>query len=110
MHINEAYDHDPILPYAGGDALNSCNKTGTQCVDVSAALTLVPSATVSTVQVACQGNPTITCVTAPDGASCTITFTQQICVSVPICYGVTVETSTPTIACADDSCIGCGCC
>jgi len=60
--------------------------------------------------VACQGTPTITCVTAPDGSCCTITMTQQICVSIPVCYGVTMGGGETTIACADNNCIGCGCC
>jgi hypothetical protein len=79
-------------------------------VDVTAALTLAPTASVGTVSVTCQGSPAITCVTAPDGTSCTITMTQQVCVSVPIRYGVTLNTGEPTIACADNNCIGCGCC
>ena len=111
MRINEAYEHDTILPYQGEDSCpGGCNKIGTQCVDVTAALTLAPTASVGTVSVTCQGSPAITCVTAPDGTSCTITMTQQVCVSVPIRYGVTLNTGEPTIACADNNCIGCGCC
>lgn len=112
MRINEAYEHDTILPYQGEEthAGGGCNKVGTQCVDVTAALTLVPSASVGTVSVTCQGTPTITCVTAPDGTSCTITMTQQVCVSVPVRYGVTMCPAEPTIACADNNCVGCGCC
>lgn len=112
MRINEAYEHDTILPYQGEDSCSTggCNKVGTQCVDVSAALTLVPTAAVGTVSVSCQGTPSITCVTAPDGTCCTVTLTQQICVSIPVRYGVTMSTAEPTIACADNSCVGCGCC
>ncbi|WP_295579851.1 hypothetical protein [uncultured Oscillibacter sp.] len=111
MRISEAYEHEPILPYQGEEScpLNGCNKIGTQCVDVSAPMTLTPTATVGTVTVSCQGTPSITCVTDPSGTSCTVTMTQQVCVSVPIRYGVTMTTSEPTIACAD-SCVGCGCC
>ena len=112
MRINEAYEHDTILPYQGEEScpMGGCNKVGTQCVDVTAALTLVPTASVGTVNVACQGAPSITCVTAPDGSSCTITMTQQVCVSVPVRYGVTLSSGEPTIACADNNCVGYGCC
>lgn len=112
MRINEAYEHDTILPYQGEESCagGSCNKVGTQCVDVTAELTLEPTAAVGTVTVTCQGMPRITCVTAPDGASCTVTLTQQICVSIPVRYGVTTSNCDPTIACTGDSCIGCGCC
>ena len=112
LRINEAYEHTSILPYQGEECCQTgvCNKTSTQCLDVTAALTLVPEASVGTVTVACQGTPTITCVTAPDGSCCTITMTQQICVSIPVCYGVTMGGGETTIACADNNCIGCGCC
>nr|WP_325298286.1 hypothetical protein [uncultured Dysosmobacter sp.] len=112
MHISEAYEHEPIRPYQAEDAcpMNGCNKVGTQCVDVSAPLTLTPTASVGTVTVACQGVPDITCVTDAGGASCTVTMTQQVCVSVPIRYGVTLTSGEPTIACADNSCVGSGCC
>lgn len=112
MRINEAYEHDPILPYQTEEScpVSGCNKVGTQCVDIAAALTLSPTASVGTVTVACQGAPAITCVTNAEGTSCTVTLTQQVCVSVPVRYGVTMTAGEPTIACADNSCIGCGCC
>lgn len=111
MRINEAYEHDPILPYQGEEncPTNSCSKIGTQCVDVAEQLTLTPSVTVGTATVTCQGAPTITCVTDAEGTTCTVTMTQQVCVSVPVRYGVTMTSAEPTISCAD-SCIGCGCC
>ena len=111
MRINEAYEHEPILPYQGEEScpLNSCNKIGTQCVDVSESLVLTPAVTVGTATVTCQGVPVITCETDAGGATCTVTMTQQVCVSVPIRYGVTLTSGEPTISCAD-SCIGCGCC
>lgn len=111
MRINEAYEHDTLLPYQGEENCSgNCSKVGTQCVDVTAELTLEPTATVGTVTVTCQGTPRITCVTAPDGASCTVTLTQQVCVSIPVRYGVTTTTGEAVIACAGDGCIGCGCC
>lgn len=112
MRISEAYEHEPILPYQaeGCCPVNGCDKTGTQCVDISASMTLEPMASVGTVTVTCQGNPDITCVTNGSGTSCTVTMTQQICISVPIRYGVTMTSCEPTIACADNNCVGCGCC
>ena len=91
MRINEAYEHEPILPYQSEEScpLNGCNKVSTQCVDVTAPVILVP--------------------TNADGTMCTATLTQQVCVSIPVRYGVTMSTCDPTIACAD-SCTGCGCC
>ena len=112
LRISEAYEHEPILPYQAEDncPVGGCNKTGTQCVDIAAPFALTPTASVGTVTVACQGSPSITCVTDASGSCCTVTMTQQICVSVPIRYGVSLTAGEPTISCADNSCIGCGCC
>ena len=112
MRISEAYEHEPILPYQaeGGGPQNSCGKVGTQCVDIAASMTLSPTAVVGSVTVCCQGNPEITCVTNTDGTSCVVTMTQQVCVSVPVNYGVTLTAGETTIACTDNNCIGCGCC
>ena len=112
MRINEAYEHEPFLHcQTEGNCLpNSCSRIGTQCVDVSASVDLVPTVSIGTVAVACQGSPEITCVTNAGGASCTITMTQQLCVSVPVTYGVALTAEEPAIACADNNCVGCGCC
>ena len=90
MRISEAYEHEPILPYQPEEScpVNGCNKVSTQCVDVTAPVILVPTAV--------MGSPTVT-------------LTQQVCVSIPVRYGVTISTCDPTISCAD-SCVGCGCC
>ena len=82
MRISEAYEHEPILPYQAEDncPVGGCNKTGTQCVDIAAPFALTPTASVGTVTVACQGSPSITCVTDASGSCCTVTMTQQICV------------------------------
>ena len=111
MHISEAYEHEPILPYPGEGTCpsGSCSKVGTQCVEIAAPMTLEPTATMGAVTVTCQGSPEVTCVTNEDGTSCTVTMTQQVCVSVPVSYGVTLTAGKPTIACADDHCMGCGC-
>ena len=53
--------------------------------------------------------PTPQAATNADGTMCTVTLTQQVCVSIPVRYGVTMSTCDPTISCAD-SCVGCGCC
>ena len=112
MRINEAYEHDAILPCMGEDgalANNGCNKITTQCVDVTAPGILQPTASVGTVTVACQGAPSVSCVTDPCGTSCTITLTQQICVTMPVRYGVSLSSGEPTISCAEGP-IPCGCC
>ena len=109
MRINEAYEHDPILPYQGEENVNNCSRIATQCVDISEPLLLSPTTTVGTATVTSQGTPVISCVTNEEGTACTVTVTQQVCVSVPIRYGVTMTSGEPTIACAD-SCIGCGGC
>ena len=87
----------------------SCiGKSGTQCVDISQPVILTPTASLGTVVSSCPGTPCITCVTAPDGASCTLTLTQRVCISIPISYGVEISTGEPTIACADNGSCGCG--
>jgi len=111
MRINEAFEHEPIQSCKTEEScpLNGCNKVGTQCVNVTAPMTLTPTAAVGTVTVACQGTPVITCAVDETGSSCTVTMTQQVCVSVPVRYGVTLSSEEPTISCAD-RCIGSGCC
>lgn len=111
MRINEAYEHEAILPYQPEESCptGGCNKVGTQCVRVTAPLVLTPAAAVGTVTVSCQGSPEISCVTDASGSSCTVAMTQEVCVSVPIRYGVALATGEPTIACGD-SCAGSGCC
>ena len=111
MRINEAYEHEPILPYQSEDScpVNGCNKVSTQCVDVTATVLLSPTAVMGTPTVTCQGNPTVTCTTNADGTMCTVTLTQKVCVSIPVRYGTTVSTCDPTISC-EDKCPSCGCC
>ena len=94
MRINEAYEHEPILPYQSEEScpLNGCNKVSTQCVDVTASVILSPTAVMGSPTVTCQGNPTITCATNADGTMCTVTMTQKVCVSIPVRYGTTIST------------------
>ena len=117
MRINEAYEHEPILPYGMDEKscqTGRCDKTVVQCVDVDAPVVLTPSATVGTVTVSCQGTPSVTCTTDPSGTSCSVVMTQQVCVTIPIRYGVSLTSGEPTIACAGSAgaeqggC--CGCC
>ena len=111
LHISEAYEHEPILPYQPEDTcpINSCNKTASQCVEVSAPVRLTPTAVVGNINVACQGAPDVDCVTNGKGASCTLTITQKVCVSIPVRFGVEKEEDEdPKIACADGECVRCG--
>lgn len=113
MRINEAYEHEAILPYqtaedaCPGSGCN-CNKISTQCVDVTAPLTLTPTASIGTATVACQGEPVVSCETDPTGSCCIVTLTQKVCVTVPMRYGVTMTAGEPKIDCAEN-CAGSGC-
>lgn len=110
MRINETYEHEPMLPGQGEEGRfpnNGCKKIITQCVDVTAPVILTPTASVGTVTVACQGAPCVSCATDPCGTSATITLTQQICVTVPVCYGVGMNAGEPSISCAEGGPCGC---
>ena len=110
LHISEAYEHEPILPYQPEDTcpINSCNKTASQCVEVSAPVTLTPTAVVGNISTACQSAPEVTCVTNNQDNSVTVTVTQRICVSIPIRFGVEKADDDPKITCADGKCVRCG--
>lgn len=111
MHINQMYEHEPILPCQGEETPRpgtGCNKVATQCVDVAQLIALTPLAEAGTAVVTCQGTPSVTCVTNDNGASCTLTVTQRVCVSVPIRFGAVADPADPTITCADDA--PCGTC
>ena len=111
LRINEAYEHEPILPYQQEDTcpINSCNKTASQCVEVSAPVKLTPTAVVGNINVACEGAPEVACVTNDEGSSVTVTVTQKVCVSIPIRFGVEkADDDDPKIACADGKCVRCG--
>ena len=105
MRINEVYGHEPILSYQPEQCpVEGCGKIGTQCVDVSAAVTLTPAVTVGNVTVTCQGSPNIVCETNAGGTSCTVTLVQRVCVSIPVEYGVSVDPGNAVIACAEECC------
>lgn len=114
MRINEAYEHEPILSCGGeekGRQCSGCDKTVVQCVDVDAPVILTPTATIGTVVVSCQGTPCVTCTTDPSGTSCSVVMTQQVCVSIPVRFGVALTSEEPTISCAGSGSTdgGCGC-
>lgn len=113
MRINEAYEHEPLRSCQSEETscpISGCNKISTQCVDVTAPVVLSPTATLGSPTVTCQGSPSVTCVTSADKTHCTVTLTQQVCVSIPVCYGVTMSAGDATIACADGGTGGsCGC-
>jgi len=111
LRINEAYEHEAILPCKPEETNppNACHKTVTQCVDISAPVILQPTARLDTVTVACQGAPRVSCVSDPSGTCTTVTVTQQVCVTLPIRYGISMSPSEPTITCAEGgSCSSCG--
>lgn len=111
MRINEAYEHEAILPCQGEDCClgSGCNKIVTQCVDVTAPVTLVPAASLGTVTVSCQGAPSVNCVSDSCGTSSTITVTQRICVTIPVKYEICMNACEPTISCAEGCPPSCGC-
>ena len=107
MRINEVYGHEPILTcQSSGCPQETCEKVGTQCVDIAAFVTLTPEVTVGTATVTCRGTPVVTCETNDNGTSCTLRLVQQVCVSVPVTYGVAMDTGTTAITCADGCCTG----
>ncbi len=112
MRINEAYEHEALRSCQTEETtcpINGCSKVSTQCVDVSAPVVLAPTASLGSPTVTCQGSPSVTCVTSSDKTYCTVTLTQQVCVSIPVCYGVSIATGEVTIACADGGTGGCHC-
>ena len=101
MRINEAYEHEPLRSCQSEETscpISGCNKISTQCVDVTAPVVLSPTATLGSPTVTCQGSPSVTCVTSADKTHCTVTLTQQVCVAIPVCYGVTMSAGDATIA------------
>ena len=108
LHINEVYEHEPILPYQGTDTNppTSCDKTAMQCVEISQPLIVTPVATVGTITTTCQGSPEVTCSTAADGLSCTVTVVQRVCLNIPIRFNAEADPKTTTIACAGEKSTG----
>lgn len=97
--MNETYRKD-IIPTTP-PPVTGCNKTGTQCVDISAEVTLTPRTTVGTITTTCQGTPTVLCETNDEGTACTATLTQRVCVTIPVTFSVEKEDGEPSIMCAE---------
>lgn len=93
--MNEAYQNEPILTCG-------CSKAGMQCVDVTEEVVLTPTAVVGTISTACQGSPSVMCVTNAEGTACTVTLTQRVCVTIPVTFGVSKTEGDPSIMCAGD--------
>ena len=115
MRINEAYEHTAMAS-RGMDStpscpVNGCDRTVVQCVDISAPVTLSPNTSIGTPTATCQGQPTVTCTTDAAGTSCEVIMTQQVCVSIPVRFGVALTSEEPTISCAGSGSSdgGCGC-
>ena len=111
MRINEAYEHEPILPYQSEEScpLNGCNKVSTQCVDVTASVILSPPQSWAAhrhlsgqshhhLRHQCRRNH-VHRDYDPEGS---VSPSR-------VRYGTTISTCDPTITCAE-SCIGCGGC
>ena len=88
---------------------DSCSKSASQCVSVSLPIEVSPAATLGEITTSCQGTPTVTCQTDASRNLCVLTVTQQVCLSIPVCYGVSTTAGAAEIACAEDSGCGCGC-
>lgn len=117
MRINEAYAHEPLLSGKSEEGAHEnccgCERIGRQCVDVTASVDVRPKVQLGRVSTCCQGDPVVDCVTSADGSHCTVTFTQKLCFSLPLCYGLELTEEDPTIACANSAAVTpaphCGC-
>ena len=98
--MNESYKETILTSTCLTPPSTGCSKSGTQCVDVSKKVVLMPTATVGTITTSCQGSPTVTCVTNAEGTASTVTLTQRVCVTIPITFGVTKEDGDASIMCA----------
>ena len=98
--MNESYKETILTSTCLTPPSTGCSKSGTQCVDVSKKVVLMPTATVGTITTSCQGSPTVTCVTNAEGTASTVTLTQRVCVSIPVTFGVTKEDGDASIMCA----------
>ena len=96
MRSNEVFETDILC-----QASPSCDKVSTQCVDISLPMTVTPVAGIGTVTTSCQGVPAVTCVTADDRLSCTLTVTQRVCLNIPVRFSAVAESASPSIACAE---------
>ncbi len=102
--MNDLYRKDAMQCQQAACPVTGCSRSGTQCVDISAPVTLTPSAEVGTITTVCQGNPTVVCETNEEGTACTVVLTQRVCVSIPVIFNVALDTGRPSILCADTPC------
>ncbi|MDY3282291.1 hypothetical protein [Dysosmobacter sp.] len=98
--MNEIYKESILTTTCMTPPATGCSKSGTQCVDVSKKVVLMPTATVGTITTSCQGSPSVTCATNAEGTASTVTLTQRVCVSIPVTFGVTKEDGDASIMCA----------
>ena len=98
--VNEVYKESILAATGLSCPTTGCSKSGTQCVDVSKNVLLMPTATVGTISTSCQGSPTVTCTTNAEGTASTVTLTQRVCVTIPVTFGVTKEEGDASIMCA----------
>ena len=99
--MNESYKETILTSTCLTPPSTGCSKNGTQCVDVSKKVVLMPTATVGTITTSCQGSPTVTCVTNAEGTASTVTLTQRVCVTIPVTFSVEKEDGEPSIMCAE---------
>ena len=89
-----------------GTCPGGCAQEGTQNLEISQAVVLTPAVEVGTVTTSCLGTPAVCCKQDAGGTSCTVTLTQQVSVTIPVEYGVSMSQGQPSIACGGPSC-GC---
>lgn len=80
---------------------DSCSKSATQCVSVSLPVEVSPVASVGEITTSCQGTPVVTCQTDGTRNVCVLTVTQQVCMTIPVNYGVRTSAGTAEIGCAE---------
>ena len=80
------------------------DRTCLQCVRIEQPVTVTPTSEIGTASVCYQGAPAVLCERDPAGTRCRLTVTQNICLSIPVRFGVEVSAEDPSIDCAG----GCG--
>lgn len=94
----------------------TCTGTGHQASAICVPVTVTPFAVTGTTTTVCCGGAVITpgiieCPGTPNG-NCVFTITQNLCTTVPIEFGATALTGTPSVTCGRASnvniCANCG--
>lgn len=104
MCINDSVSYQKVCACH----LEECARVGHQCVDVSVPVEVAPIARVGEITTTCQGMPTVTCRTEPHCNVAVVTVTQELCLTIPVCYGLNTAVGQPTICCVPGS--GSCCC